>query len=1466
MNKRSLSGRTFAIGRRGRRGVSLIIVLACLALLLILLGVFLDNIGNEVRSTRVYANGSSVKLLAQSAVNIVEAEIADAIADPTLCWASQPGMIRTYDNTGAAKSYYKLYSDDTMVGSGMFDHTDPTKITPSNWYVQKGVYIDLNEPIMENGAYHFPILDGNSSDLVDYPTTLATSAKGLGPLTNGQPQVLGFWLNSNTPVSPTSANQAPMPVKWLYVLQNGLVIAPDSGSGENGGSVTFNNSGGAPTAKNPIVARIAFWTDDESSKINVNTASESALPGTVKNSKGASSLTGSFVDTPRVCTAFDEAMAVYPAAQNEFQRYPGHPATVSLSSVFQNWTTDQNYPENIYPLTPRVNDGGSTEGAVQFAAQGNTSIAGLNLRSDRLYVTPDEFLFQPNSISGSRVTNASPNGSSPNLSSPGTGLAASTELDETAIEKSRFFLTASSRSPDLNPFNLPRVCMWPISSITGNNNRTPYDNLIAFCETIGNPPSPNPNNQDIYYFQRGDAITTGAGYGWESQTEYSDIPRNQTLLNYLRYFCGQPIPGFGSYVPSTATNGANNTLAAKYSTHSTAGTGTDMDQILMEIFDYIRCINLHDSSQGTNFHYFSNTPASPSAYTPYNAINFNDGVVVPSIDNGKGIKGFGRFPTISGAGMIFLAAAIGPTTLGGADQLSQPFAVQTPAGATEPSLAQNATRVQAALVFSLFDPSQGFYGEYPDIVLQVIPKLSWDATGTMNPMHFGTVTEATPGVKADGSTAICLMASGSNSTTQPPWGGELGIRYLTGGYGAGYSGSQMDYPLSTGLPFTMKSATNPSGTTYGDVPDYAQGKSINMSGSVTVNVFQGVSNVGNPGFRIFTSTSPPNNIIANHSGQGANGIANCIQSITFTFPSIPIPLPTKVPGASATGTVTYNSYPIPYYINSFNDVYSTTTGNAQDSPGRFLMTFGGNYYYPYPILPGDSVQSLISASGDLRLTSAQAVINTFASGSPGSSAFQFTHHPIYGTQMAHSFVESNGLVLSGATRGQLIPNVAQYWVGGGTTTPGSFYTYSPFSDNVDPTKNEYNAAFSCEPEGFALSSLGAVGASGVIAGAYGATTGAPGDWDNGTGALRDGPYINKADEGEIGNGLPSSGSAFFPAYFSNAYTVPGGNHAFGNAGAAYFSPARQIPSAGMLGSLPTGVFANRPWQTLLFHPDYTGSHLGGQSPPDYLLLDFFHMPVVEPYAISEPLSTAGRINMNYLIVPFTYINRDTGIRAVLQSQQMLAIPNINAFGTSLSGPNGYQNNSTTVAGAYKQICSQNNYNTNFFSTAASTYRFSINLDQTLQGFLARFNAKDIFRSTAEICGLDLVPNDTGAAYGSMQAYWKSHALTGDNSREKPYANIYPLLTTKSNTFTVHYRVQVLKKLTMPGSDPTKWQEGTDVIAGEYRGSQTIERYIDPSDSRLTEDYASDVANGSTVGTPLPTLYKFRVVSSNQFAP
>jgi hypothetical protein len=61
-------------------------------------------------------------------------------------------------------------------------------------------------------------------------------------------------------------NPAPMPVRRLYQLQDGTLV-PGTGTGN-----TTTVSGA--TAANPIVGRIAFWADDETCKVNINTAAE----------------------------------------------------------------------------------------------------------------------------------------------------------------------------------------------------------------------------------------------------------------------------------------------------------------------------------------------------------------------------------------------------------------------------------------------------------------------------------------------------------------------------------------------------------------------------------------------------------------------------------------------------------------------------------------------------------------------------------------------------------------------------------------------------------------------------------------------------------------------------------------------------------------------------------------------------------------------------------------------------------------------------------------------------------------------------------------------------------------------------------------------------------------------------------------------------------------------------------------
>ena len=71
-------------------------------------------------------------------------------------------------------------------------------------------------------------------------------------------------------------------------------------------------------------------------------------------------------------------------------------------------------------------------------------------------------------------------------------------------------------------------------------------------------------------------------------------------------------------------------------------------------------------------------------------------------------------------------------------------------------------------------------------------------------------------------------------------------------------------------------------------------------------------------------------------------------------------------------------------------------------------------------------------------------------------------------------------------------------------------------------------------------------------------------------------------------------------------------------------------------------------------------------------------------------------------------------------------------------------------------------------------------------------------------------------------------------------------------------MQSLKK--GPLSDPGAWNESTDRVLAESRGSTLIERYINPNDPAIP-DYAT-----ATNPADLGTFYKWRVVNKRNFAP
>jgi uncharacterized protein (TIGR02600 family) len=309
------------------------------------------------------------------------------------------------------------------------------------------------------------------------------------------------------------------------------------------------------------------------------------------------------------------------------------------------------------------------------------------------------------------------------------------------------------------------------------------------------------------------------------------------------------------------------------------------------------------------------------------------------------------------------------------------------------------------------------------------------------------------------------------------------------------------------------------------------------------------------------------------------------------------------------------------------------------------------------------------------------------------------------------------------------------------------------------------------------------------------------------------------------------------------------------------------------------------WQTLLFCPNPNGTnHVSlNKTPPDYMIMDLFEMPVVQPYPISAPLSTAGRVNLNYQIAPFNYIKRDSALRGVLKSVQISAVRDDDGQWYK------YCNNN-------RQISPSTNFNP---ATNNYSYRFPVHLDNTLKQFDDKFATNGFFRSGAEICSVWLYPavapsrdnplnpsiaiTNYTADNSSISNWWYARpgisrkGMTGDNSREKPYTAIYPNITTKSNTYQIHYRVQTLKQTPFAHpSDWAKWVEpgsgsgASDKITGDLRGSAIIERYIDATDDKIP-DFAGNIAAGgnnaiNSLTNSLDPYYRYRVINSRFFTP
>lgn len=1431
-----------------RKGFALILVLICLAMAVTMAVLFLAGAADERRGVDTYARGSHVRHLSGMAVASVIGRINQATKEGTaanpVSWASQPGMVRTFAASGDPSNVYKLYSWDNPVEAGSgFNPSAPHQMPPSGWRNDAALFTDLNQPI--NGVY--PIVDPAAAGVVE-----------------------GFSIDPTAGPVSGSGLAAPMPVKWLYVLEDGQLVAPTGGSGN---TATIPGA----TADNPIVGRVAFWTDDETAKVNINTASE-----------------GAFWDWPKAATYSEMQFAGNPPLSGEFNRVPGHPAMTSLSAVFpeldpgDRWAGVSNYRtklRNLLGLTPRVpySDASSRGGTYPIETQNyNYGPTGalpavpnipLALKTDRLYATVDEFVFSFN------ATNRT--------------LPASPLVTADMLEKRLFFLTANSRAPETTLFETPRVSLWPVTwpwptahaqlpnrqtavvsspdpdTVPVNNNpwMRAEERLLAFTSTLNS--ANTQTGGDRYFFQRQNC---------ESAThDYRAITRNQELLSYLQRLTGQQVPGYGG------------NFAGKY-------TPATRDRIVANIFNSIRSLVNQYTFANDGSLFYSYTPVAFARFTRpgsstviknYKDSTGNAFVATPAkLDLGTGdISTISEFPRLREAALVFYATdRVLPTKKAGSgldyndprqwdNLINVSGAAGYPAGArttrmravmlldfvslrgasrnNQPvfwarirasSLSANGTNLGFGNVVAQLDYrtlDKGYL--IPSYLIPLFTKTTTAITGakTFNP---GNVTDANYGLVS------AEIAVNPDALEFAFSGGPVTIDIYSvrnGDIGADPTGEADNLVASYSLDFSSwngpqkiplaprwnyfdrmnERKTDPSDPKTSECPNPGFDNNAKWSALEIAPRYSSANSSVDPASSVpaFASLYSP----VNATNRSINYQPSSNQTL-FRPPS------TYIFQSSAGSLMTDFQKRMDYF---FAFVNRTLYGSAEFSGNPLNPTGGiGNMFNPggFPATTVyDTVMSVIpdvtgSGQGDPRLAEAssfRAIKDVLGAAAPVKQVLPGGDYA-NPTRQYHSLGASDGFV---SATGYVIPT--SFALLGNAIAPSGMALSGRFTEG-----NELGRRGVAVETASTVLDQNIVGVASMRPAGSIAASASVGDWTSGAGYLPDGGQLARPDQDfqslEIITPAPAGASVTYTTPYFSSYNDSSMEGLNTPSSKGYFSPNRQIPSPiTLLGSIPSSTTVG--WQSLLFSPNPAAGagHPGLAGLPDYVFLDLFWMPVAEPYPISELFSTAGKISLNYKIMPFSYINRSTGIHALLKSTWLTALDN------SLA----------------------RNYKSHAFVRGMpnSQTRYPIDADETVKIMDSTvFDSGDIFRSAAEICSVWLVPDGRSAA--NVQSFWNGKLLTSDTAREQPYDHLYSRITTKSNTFTVHWRAQSLQKV--PGSDPATWNEATDRVAAELRGATLIERFIDPNATDIP-DYATDPA-----AETLANFYKWRTIAENFFQP
>ena len=1340
-----------------QRGVALVLTLAILVLATMLVIAMFVRMSSERVDSSASIRQSEARQMAAGVVDLVKSTITQAASGyesgadgkftaSRTAWASQPGLIRTWKEDGTAYKTYRLYSSGPIVNTGTINLT--TEQSDINGWKSGGtsfnaLWCDLNAPAAS----------GTNANTLSYPIVTppkdAKSGSAATDTNNGVPTddpatavqegVQGFAITSapgftsGTSPGPTN-NPAPMPVKWLYVLQDGTFVTPTG----TGAVATVDGASQA----NPIVGRVAYWTDDETCKVNINTASEYF-----------------YWQAPATYTTQDKTRALYQPGVDEYQRYPGHPATTSLSAVFEKLgypgssETDSERAvryQKAFNITPRVsatkdgklfsgaNGGGSQAGTTKSYLDATTRLA---LDPDRLFVTSEEILFSP-----LRSQQLVADGV---VSSPAD------------LASRKFFLTAQSAAPDLNWLGTPRISLWPLNQ-NEKSKWSPYDKLLERCSTL---------NNCIYYFQRTSGFDTSADI---------DMARNRQLYNYLRNLLNKPIPGAGG-----------KTYASK--------TSRNVQQILTSIFDFIRTtINLRYVGGYTGSGTSAIADPNKSYYfPPEQAVGYMGSLSpAPTVlsDGGTKTKGLGAYPVITDVLLHFWASKPSSTLPSGEASQTTDYPATFPVAPPTVTNTNILRTIQMNLVLNMVIPQMDNQGKNPQFQIKVAGTPSWSIGGGPDPVLDATVV-------------------GSGSMNLPDAGGNVMRMYA---------------PHRTAWSYNTIGGFIGEGAVFRGFTNLTKGQNDTSFKTRDFSRTPGANNFtlyGDP----VTLSIPVGNQFTNATGQVlTNSAGQTITRQSYQEESLKdgVNLSANARPAMMTfngGTITVSIYPgLPDGTTAETNSAATT-----DTPLQTYTIDVPNCTLPVPVL-GSAVAINSDATegspppmksyydlGDWTNRTLYSRLTTYCrleysqpSGASTNAGKWHSMDVLRGVTLDPQAPHKGDLRVVGLS--QTIP--ATWWKSEYATNGAekNFWISKYISGNsssvakLDSTETGY--------DNYLQLRVGAPSMDGMQRGGVANV----GDFMNGIGPANLGGYLQASDMG-----------ATVRTAADNPYF---GDLELSDTRALYnnlvYSPARMVPSPAILGQLSTyaSEATPNPWETLLFcrNPHGgTSSHTGWQDPKDHYLLDLFNMPVVEPYAISQPLTTQGQINLNQTLAPFGYIDRTTGLHAALKNMRVYAF----------TDKRGVKNKT-------------------FISTDTT---LALDVPKTIDLIKSRAP----FITASEFTEVFLVPE--GQTASTVDSFWTSQKGTGDDLREAPYMHIYPKITTKSNTYTVHMRVQALKQTGAGGWD--KWDEARDQVMSEYRGSATIERYIDPNDPDVP-----DFALPANYSKNLAPYYRWRTVAETQFIP